>query len=64
MQIMQSLLRQGKALQFYANCNWKPPRGFKPNFKYNLQSYKLWGMVWKGVRVEENRIIGRLLQDV
>ena len=37
MQIMQSLLRQGKALEFYSNCNWKPIRGVESNFKHGLQ---------------------------
>lgn len=37
MQIMQSLIRQGRTLGFYPKCNWKSLRGLKPNFKSNLQ---------------------------
>lgn len=59
MQVMQNLLRQGKALQFYADCSWKPPRDL--NLLLNtVCSQKWWGMDWKEVRVGESRTVGRL----
>ena len=62
--IMQSLVRQGKTLESYSEC--KLLRGFKPLFglTHNVKIIlaAVWQMDWKGVRVEESRPIGRLLQ--
>lgn len=37
MRIMQSLMRQSKTLAFSPKCDQKPLKGFRPNFKSNLQ---------------------------